>query len=67
VSPIAARFLAGKSTPAIRAIVFLFPLSLPLLMFRVGADDAHNAFAVDHFALVTHFFDGRSHFHLSLQ
>jgi hypothetical protein len=43
-----------------------FPLSLPLLMLRIGADDPHHALAVDHFALVTHLFDGRSNFHFNL-
>jgi hypothetical protein len=35
-------------------------------MLRIGADDPHHTFAVDHFALVAHFFDGRSHFHFNL-
>src|SRR5271170_6906092 len=41
-----------------------FPLSLPLFMLRIGADDPHHTFAVDHFALVAHLFDGRSYFHV---
>src|ERR1700683_1142686 len=61
-----ARFRAGKSTPAIRAIVFLWllTLTLPLLMLWIGADDPHHALAVDHLAFVAHLFDGRSNFHV---
>jgi len=33
-------------------------------MLGIGANDADDAFAVDHFALVTHFFDACSNFHL---
>jgi hypothetical protein len=32
-------------------------------VFRVDADDAHHAFAVDHLALVANLLDGRSNFH----
>src|ERR1700730_7532417 len=42
----------------------MIPLSLPLLMLRIGADDPHHAFAVDHFALVAHLFHGCSYFHI---
>src|ERR1700685_36308 len=42
----------------------MFPLSLPLLMLRIVSDDPYHAFSVDHFALVAHLFDGRSHFHI---
>jgi len=31
------------------------PLSLSLLVLRVFADDAHDAFAVNDLALITHF------------
>ena len=42
------------------------PLALPLLMFRVGADDPHHTFAVDHLAFITHLFDRSSNLHNSL-
>ncbi len=32
-------------------------------MLRVSANDAHHAFAVDDFALVTNFSNGRAYFH----
>jgi hypothetical protein len=32
-------------------------------VFRVDADDAHHALAVDHLAFVANLFDGRSNFH----
>jgi hypothetical protein len=32
-------------------------LALPLLMFRVAANDPHHAFAVDQLAFVADFFD----------
>ena len=32
-------------------------------MFRVSANHAHHAFAVDDFALVTNFSNGRAYFH----
>jgi hypothetical protein len=35
----------------------LFLLTLPLLVLRIGADDAHNAVAMDHLALITQLFD----------
>src|ERR1039457_2047369 len=59
VSPISARFLGGTSTPAIRAIT----LSLPLFMFRVGADDPDHALAVDDLALIANLFNRCAHFH----
>src|ERR1700691_2776200 len=59
VSPISALLVACRSTPAIRAIW----LSLPLLMFRVYADDPHHAFAMDHLAFVANLLNGRSNFH----
>jgi hypothetical protein len=57
VRPISVRFFAGKSTPAKRAIFFRVLLTLPLLVFGIGADDAHHAFAVDDLALVAHNFN----------
>src|ERR1700683_1661100 len=33
-------------------------------MFRIGADDPHHTFAVDHFALIAHLLYRRSHFHI---
>ena len=41
----------------------LFILSLPLFMFRILADHAHHAFAVDDLALVTNLFYRCSYFH----
>jgi hypothetical protein len=38
-------------------------LSLTLLVLRVGADHAHNAAAMDYFALVTNLFYRCSNFH----
>jgi hypothetical protein len=35
-------------------------------MLRIGADDTHHTFAVDHLAFITHLFDGRSNFHFNL-
>jgi hypothetical protein len=35
----------------------VFPLPLPLLMFRVNANDPHHALAVDQFAFVANLFD----------
>src|SRR5580704_11586834 len=58
VRPISARFFAGKSTPASRAM-----LALPLLVFRIHADHAHHAFAVDDLAFVAHLFYRRPDFH----
>jgi len=44
----------------------MIPLSLPLFMFRVGADDPYHALAMDHLAFITHLFDRSSNFHLFL-
>jgi hypothetical protein len=44
----------------------MIPLSLPLFMLRVGADDAHHTFAVDHLAFITHLFNRSSNLHISL-
>src|SRR5258708_21015627 len=49
------------STPAIRAI---FPLSLPLLVLGLGADDAVHAIAPDDLALVAALLDARLDLHL---
>jgi hypothetical protein len=38
-------------------------LTLPLFMFGVDTDHAHNAFAVNDLALITHFLDRRTNFH----
>src|SRR5258708_36795466 len=48
------------STPAIRAI---FPLSLPLLVLRLGAGDAVHAIAPDDLALVAALLDARLDLH----
>src|SRR5215510_4255677 len=54
VRPISARLFAGRSTPAMRAI--LPPcLTLPLLVLRVSADHPDHASAVNNLAIVTHF------------
>ena len=37
--------------------------ALPLLMAWVDTDHAHNALALDHFALVTNLLDAGSHLH----
>ena len=42
------------------------PLSLPLLMLRILANNAHNAFAVNHLTFVAHLFYRRSYFHFVL-
>ena len=52
----AALFRAGKSTPAIRAMYIVLPLTLPLLMFWIGANDANHTFAMNDLALITQFF-----------
>src|SRR4051795_4608043 len=54
------------STPAIRAIYEgpLLPLTLPLLVARVLADDPHRTVAADHLALLTHLLDRRSDLHV---
>ena len=44
----------------------LVPLTLALLVARVGADDANDALALDDLALGTDRFDGCSNFHGSL-
>jgi hypothetical protein len=38
-------------------------LALPLLVPRVGAQDAHYAFAADDLAVAAHLLDGRTDFH----
>ena len=44
--------IASRYSHATKAI----SLALPLLVFRIYADNSHHAFAVDHLALVAHFF-----------
>src|SRR5258706_12358914 len=61
VSAISMRFSFGRSTPAIRAKTLL--LSLALLVARVLADDPHDAFAPDHFAVLANLRYGRLHLH----
>ena len=54
---------AGRSTPAIRATVFL--LLLPLLVARVpAADHPDDALAPDHLAVLTDLLDRRTNLHL---
>ena len=43
--------------------VYLLPLSLPLLVARIFAQDTHDAFTADDLALVTNLFDAWSNFH----
>jgi hypothetical protein len=45
----------------------MFPLTLALLVAGVLADDAHDALAPDHLALVANDFDGRTNLHDALQ
>ena len=39
---------------------------LSLLVFWVGADYAHHTLAVNHLALITNLFDGRTYLHYTL-
>jgi hypothetical protein len=67
VSPISDRFLGGRSTPAIRAIILILldlRSTLTLLVLRIYADNSYNALSMDDLALVAHFFDGCPYFHL---
>src|SRR6266571_9572340 len=59
VSPTATRLSRGRSTPAIRAIA----LPLTLLVPWVRADHHDPAATPDHFALLTHLADARTHLH----
>src|SRR5260370_31128256 len=59
-----ARLLRGRSTPAIRAIVLLFPLSL--LVFRILANHPHHTFAVDDLALIANLLYRCPYFHKSV-
>jgi len=61
VSPISSRFWFGRFTPAMRATGS--PLSLSLLVPRIGTDDHGRAVPLDHPAPLTHGFDGRSDLH----
>jgi hypothetical protein len=49
------RLPLGKSTPAIRAKAYP-PLSLPLFVSPVLANDSYRTLAANNFAFVTHFF-----------
>src|SRR5689334_11983576 len=63
VSATTTRLSAGRSTPAIRATVFL--LLLPLLVARVpAADHPDDALAPDHLAVLTDLLDRRTNLHL---
>src|SRR5688500_3609390 len=53
----------GRSTPWIRGIRHRLPLSLPLLVPRVLANDPHHALAADQLALLAHPLDARSDLH----
>src|SRR4029453_8692769 len=64
VSATSTRLFRGRSTPAIRAIRLL--LSLPLLVTRVAAQDAHHAAAADHLTVLTDLLDRCPDFHGSL-
>ena len=64
VSATTTRLSAGRSTPAIRATVFL--LLLPLLVARVpAADHPDDALAPDHLAVLTDLLHGRANLHLT--
>jgi hypothetical protein len=63
VSAIFACLLRGRSTPAIRAIVLLYSLTLALLVFRSFADHTHHTLAVDDLALIADFLYRCSYFH----
>jgi hypothetical protein len=41
----------------------IYPLALALLVARVVTDDAYDALAPDHLALVANLFDGRTNLH----
>src|SRR5690348_8040134 len=71
-SEISIRFSRGRSTPAIRAILDVLlvlcarrgALALALLVARVGgADDPHDALALDDLALVTDLLDRSADLH----
>ena len=53
--------LFGRSTPAIRAI--LYSLTLSLLMLGISADNAHNTKAFNHFTFVADRFYACSYLH----
>src|SRR6266851_513439 len=59
-----ARLLRGRSTPAIRAIVLLLPLSL--LVFRILANHPHHTLAVDDLALIANLLYRCPYFHKSV-
>src|SRR5262245_25222720 len=59
VSPISTRLVRGKSTPAIRAIA----LPLPLFVFLVRTNDAHDAATPHDLALVANPPHRRSNLH----
>src|SRR5687768_6841418 len=61
VRPISMRFVRGRSTPEIRAM--LFPLTLTLLVLLVGTNHAHNTLAAHHLALVANLLNRRSDLH----
>src|SRR5437773_8376234 len=66
VKPISARFVRGRSMPAIRAIkspLLRNPLALPLLVLGVLANDAHHALAPDNLAFRTNFPHRGTNFH----
>src|SRR5581483_1621863 len=42
----------------------LLPLSLPLLVLRIRAQNPHDALALDNFALIAHFSDAGTHLHI---
>ena len=44
-------------------VVFLFSLTLTLLVARVGADHAHHAFAADDAAVLANATNGTTYFH----
>src|SRR5512142_3326705 len=66
-SEISMRFSAGRSTPAMRAISLVLPrrrLALALLVAGVGgADDPHDALALDDLALVADLLHRRADLH----
>src|SRR5207247_3222235 len=67
VNATSTRLSRGRSTPAIRAKVWLLLSSaLPLLVLGILlTDHPHDPFALDDLTLLTHLFYRRSHFHIA--
>src|SRR5579864_7757096 len=64
VRPIQSRLLGGRSTPAMRAMLFLpASLTLALAVLRVRTDHAHYSAPMNHFALHANFLYRCSYLH----